>query len=135
GLARADDDAAPAGGLLAGTPLYMSPEQARGEPTDHRTDLFSLGTLLYTLCAGRPPFRAPTTAGVLKRVCEDTPTPLRQINPDVPGWLCDVIGSLHAKEPDNRLASAREIADLLREQLARLQQPTQMAPPAATVNP
>jgi serine/threonine protein kinase len=63
----------PAVEQVAGTPVYMSPEQARGEPTDHRTDLFSLGSLLYTLCAGRPPFRGDTTAEVLKRVCEDRP--------------------------------------------------------------
>src|SRR5262245_18727457 len=66
GLALVAADAGPAAaGVLAGPPQYMSPEQARGEPTDHRTDLFSLGSVLYALCAGRPAFRADTTAGVL----------------------------------------------------------------------
>src|SRR5262249_37655923 len=82
GLARVAARAGPtAGGALAGTPPYMSPEQARGEPTDHRTDLFSLGSVLYTLCAGRPPFQADTTAGVLSRVRADAPQPVREINP------------------------------------------------------
>jgi serine/threonine protein kinase len=51
--------------------MYMSPEQARGEVLDHRSDLFSLGSVLYTLGTGRPPFRASNTMAVLKRVCED----------------------------------------------------------------
>jgi WD40 repeat protein/serine/threonine protein kinase len=85
GLARAAGDADPADrGLLAGTPLFMSPEQARGEPTDHRTDLFSLGSVLYTLCAGRPPFRADTTVEVLKHLREGAPAPERD-QPGRPG--------------------------------------------------
>jgi tRNA A-37 threonylcarbamoyl transferase component Bud32 len=123
GLARVAAAGPTAASALAGTPLYMSPEQARGEPTDHRTDLFSLGSVLYTLCAGRPAFRADTTAGVLKRVCAETPPPVREINPGVPEWLDGLIGKLHAKEASARPASAREVADLLGSQLALLQQP------------
>jgi WD40 repeat protein/serine/threonine protein kinase len=111
------------GGAIAGTPLYMSPEQARGEATDQRSDLFSLGSVLYTLCAGRPPFRADTTAVVLQQVCADRPTPLREVRPDVPAWLCDLIARLQAREARDRLASAQEVADLLGKQLALLQQP------------
>jgi WD40 repeat protein/tRNA A-37 threonylcarbamoyl transferase component Bud32 len=129
GLARAADEPSLIGKALAGTPLYMSPEQARGEPTDHRTDLFSLGSLLYALCVGRPPFQADTTTEVLRLVREDRPTPLREINPDVPEWLSAVIGKLHAREVGDRWASAREVADLLSEQLALLQEPLRMAPP------
>jgi WD40 repeat protein/tRNA A-37 threonylcarbamoyl transferase component Bud32 len=120
-----------AGGALAGTPLYMSPEQARGETTDHRTDLFSLGSVLYTLCAGRSPFQADTTLEVLRRIRVDTPQPVHQINPDVPEWFDGLIGRLHAKEASARLASAREVADLLGGQLALLQQPSLHAPPSA----
>src|SRR5262245_47906815 len=77
GLARAVDDATVTqSGLIAGTPEYMSPEQANGEKVDSRSDLFSLGSVLYALGAGHPPFRADTALAVLRRVCEDTPRPL-----------------------------------------------------------
>src|SRR5262249_13947770 len=82
GLARAADDATlTTSGVVAGTPAYMSPEQASGEHVDHRSALFSLGSVLYALCAGHPPFRAGNAMAVLKRVCEDTPRPLRESNP------------------------------------------------------
>ncbi len=100
GLARgAGDTSLTHSGLIVGTPEYMSPEQAAGTKVDHRSDLFSLGTVLYTLCAGRSPFRAETTLAVLRRVCEDTPRPLREINPEVPDWLEAIIARLHAKSP------------------------------------
>jgi serine/threonine protein kinase len=132
GLAGVAGEARPSTGkILAGTPQYMSPEQARGEPTDQRTDLFSLGSVLYTLCAGRPPFRSETTAGVLRSVCEDTAPPLGEINPRVPAWLCTLIGRLHAKAVGDRVATAQEVADLLSGQLALLQQPPRTLPPPA----
>ena len=88
GLARAVDDASlTQSGVVAGTPQYMSPEQARGEAVDHRSDLFSLGSVLYFMCTGHPPFRADSTPAVLRRVCDDRPRPLREVNPDVPDWL------------------------------------------------
>src|SRR5262249_18384080 len=88
-----------------------------------RTDLFSLGSVLYTLCARRPPFVAETVAEVLKRVCEDEPAPLRGSKADVPAWLCQAIAKLHGKKACDRFASAREVADLLSARLARIQQP------------
>jgi WD40 repeat protein/tRNA A-37 threonylcarbamoyl transferase component Bud32 len=132
GLAHvAADTGATLGGALAGTPLYMSPEQARGGPTDHRTDLFSMGSVLYTLCAGLVPFQADTTAEVLDRVRADAPQPLREINPHVPAWLCGLVDKLHAKDAGARPASAREVADLLEGQLALLQQPSLTQMPSA----
>src|SRR5262249_15251283 len=89
GLARAADDASlTQTGFIAGTPLYMAPEQAAGEPIDARTDLFSLGSVLYELCAGRPAFRAPSTVAVIRRICDETPRPLREVRPDLPEGLC-----------------------------------------------
>jgi serine/threonine protein kinase len=134
GLARAGDDASlTQSGVVAGTPMYMSPEQAQGEAVDFRADLFSLGSVLYTMCAGRPPFRAPTTMAVLKRVCEEMPRPIRGINPELPPWLGDLLMRLHAKAPADRFASAQEVADLLARHLAELQHgatPSSPAPPA-----
>ncbi len=119
GLARAADDASMSqSGMIAGTPMYMAPEQASADELDHRADLFSLGSVLYTMCSGRPPFRAPSTLAVLKRVAEDTPRPIREIIPEVPQWLCDLIARLHAKKPEDRIATAREVADLLDRGLA-----------------
>jgi WD40 repeat protein/tRNA A-37 threonylcarbamoyl transferase component Bud32 len=124
GLAWIADGTPPTSGtLVAGTPAFMSPEQARGEPTDPRTDLFSLGSVLYTLCAGRPPFAAETTAAVLKVVCERAAPPVSQLNPLIPDWLEALIGQLHAKRASERTATAREVADVLSAQLARLQLP------------
>jgi serine/threonine protein kinase len=135
GLARAADDASLSqSGVIAGTPLYMAPEQAKGEPPDPRADLFSLGSVLYTMASGRPPFRANTPLAVLKRVAEDTPRPIRQIIPEVPQWLCDLIARLHAKDPADRFQSATEVAALLEQHLAHLQQPSLFArPPAVKV--
>jgi urea transport system substrate-binding protein len=124
GLARAVDDASFSQSQgVAGTPDYMSPEQANGGPVDHRSDLFSLGSVLYALCTGRPPFRAGSTLAVLKRVGAETPQPPRELNADVPPWLEALLGRLHAKEPSDRFQSAGEVAELLSRHLAELQQP------------
>ena len=136
GLARAADDASlTQSGYIAGTPLYMSPEQADGAPIDPRADLFSLGSVLYEMCTGRPAFRAPTTMAVIRRVCDETPRPIREVNPDVPEALCRVIERLHAKKPADRPASAQEVADLLAEMLAGLQGQGPAAPPARPADP
>jgi hypothetical protein len=130
GLARAVDDASlTQSGTVAGTPAFMSPEQADGQPVDPRSDLFSLGSVIYAMCTGRPPFRAGTSMGILKRVCEDTPTPVREINPDVPDWLAAVVEKLHAKDREARFQSATEVAELLGQHLAHVQNPSVVPPP------
>lgn len=118
GLARAADDASLSNSkILAGTPMYMSPEQANGGPLDHRADLFSLGSVLYTMCTGKAPFGADNTLAVIKRVAESPPSPIQEIVPGVPHWLCEIISRLHAKKPENRFGSAKEVADLLKQGL------------------
>src|SRR4029079_4044122 len=102
----------------------MSPEQAEGKPVDARSDLFSLGSVLYAMCTGRPPFRAGSSMGVLRRVCEDTPTPIREVNPEVPDWLASAIEKLHAKDPAGRFQTAAEVAELLGRHLAHVQHPS-----------
>jgi len=124
GLARAGADAGlTQSGLVAGTPNYMAPEQARGESTDHRADLFSLGSTLYAMCTGHPPFRAESAVAVLRRVSDDTPRPVRAINPEMPEWLEAIIAKLHAKDPAGRFQSAAAAADLLSRCLAHVQEP------------
>jgi serine/threonine-protein kinase len=131
GLARAIDDASMTqSGVVAGTPLFMAPEQAQGIQLDHRADLFSLGSVLYVMCTGRPPFRSSTMIGVIRRVCDDSPRPIREINPDIPEWLCAIIDRLLAKAPQDRYASADEVAELLGSCLAHVQQPTIVSLPA-----
>ena len=124
GLARAIDDASiTRTGIIAGTPLYMSPEQSRGEPVDARSDLFSLGTVLYTLATGRTPFRAESTYGILRRLSDESPRPLREISPQFPAWFEMIIHKLLAKHPGDRYASAIEVAQLMEGCLAHVQQP------------
>ncbi len=121
GLARAADDASlTQSGTVVGTPMYMAPEQARGEKVDHRADLFSLGSVLYVMASGRAPFRAPNSLAVLQRVADGVPRPIQEIIPETPQWLCDIIDKLHAPNPDDRFQSADEVADLLERCLAEL---------------
>lgn len=124
GLARAVDDATlTRTGIIAGTPQYMSPEQANGDAVDHRSDLFSLGSVLYAMCTGRPPYRADTTFGVLRRIRESTPRRICEINPEIPEWLERVIWKLLEKLPGDRIQSAVDVANILEQCLAHVQQP------------
>ncbi len=107
----------------------MSPEQARGEAVDARSDLFSLGSVLYAACTGRAPFRAETPYGVLRRITDNKPRPIREINPLVPDWLCRIIERLHAKSPADRFQSAEEVSQLLTQCVAHCTQPTVHALP------
>jgi formylglycine-generating enzyme required for sulfatase activity/tRNA A-37 threonylcarbamoyl transferase component Bud32 len=119
GIARAADDASlTESGVVVGTPSYMAPEQAKGERIDHRADLFSLGSVLYAMVGGHPPFRAPNSLAVLKRVADAAPRPIRDVSPDTPGWLCDIIARLHARDPGDRFQSAAEVAELLEAHLS-----------------
>ena len=131
GLARVTDEASMTrSGTITGTPQYMSPEQARGDGIDVRSDLFSLGSLMYSACTGRPPFRAETVYGVINRVCESQPRPIRETNTSVPEWLAGFVDKLMSKLPDERFQSANDVAEELAHELAFLQNPTAAAKPA-----
>ncbi len=135
GLARAADDASlTKTGIIAGTPQYMSPEQARGEAVDQRSDLFSLGSVLCAMCTGHPPFRAETSYGVLRRITDEEPRPIREINPDIPDWLCGIVAKLMSKRPDDRFQLAGEVAALLEQCLAHVQQPTAVPLPDVLIS-
>jgi len=130
GLARLVDDVGlTQDGVVAGTPEYMAPEQARGEAVDHRADLFSLGSVLYVMCTGLPPFRSSSTLALLRAVSERAATPVRTINPDVPAWLEGLIERLLAKNPAERFQSATEVATLLEAYLAHLREPATVPAP------
>ena len=134
GLARAADDASlTRSGVIAGTPQYMSPEQARGEGIDHRSDLFSLGSVMYAMCTGHPPFRAETPYGILRRITDSEPRPIQEINSETPSWLCGIVTQLQSKDPANRCSSGSEIACLLEDCLAHVQQPTMVPLPASLI--
>lgn len=132
GLARAADDASVTrSGIIAGTPQYMSPEQTRGEAIDHRSDLFSLGSVLYTMCTGRAPFRAETTMGILRKISDETPRSIVDLNCEIPAWLAALTDKLMSKHPAERFQSADEVAVLLEQCLAHLHQPARLALPHA----
>ena len=119
GLARPVDANTFAGdltrtGQVVGTPAYMSPEQARGEAVDHRSDLFSLGVLLYQLCTGARPFDRGSLMANMIALGTEHPTPVRALNADVPEALERVIHHLLEKEPAARPQSGSEVAAALR---------------------
>ena len=123
GLARAMDDASlTQTGILAGTPHYMSPEQATGSDIDARSDLFSLGAVLYFMATGHPPFRATGALAVLHRICQEKHRPVWQWNKDVPDELSDVIDRLLEKKPGRRFAGADEVRQRLSSLLSHVQQ-------------
>ncbi len=124
-------------GTLAGTPEFMSPEQAREEPVDGRCDLFSLGAVIYLMITGESPFRAASPLATLRRVCDDTPPLITQFNPDATAWLAAVVERLLQKHPEDRYQTAAELAESLRYQLATVGQQRRPAPrinpPATTI--
>ena len=129
GLASVADEATMTrSGTIAGTPQYMSPEQACGQTLDVRSDLFSLGSAMYTACTGKSPFRAPTLMGVVHQVCDAKPRPIREINPDIAPWLAAFIDKLLAKDREERFQSAEQVDKLLADELAHLQMPNSGQP-------
>jgi serine/threonine protein kinase len=110
-----------ASGVLLGTPLYMSPEQAGGAAMDHRSDLFSLGSVLYVMCTGEPPFPGSNVKVILDGVRDREPRPIRDLNPDILPTLERHIRRLMAKSPADRFASAKEVVRTLVDYLAEIQ--------------
>ena len=126
GLARATDDiTVTRTGEVSGTPQYMSPEQASGERVDHRSDLFSLGCVMYAMCTGHSPFRGDSIVHVIKRVTQDTPRSIAEQNPEIPRWLIEIITCLLLKNPKHRFQTAAGVVAILDEHLARIQHPTE----------
>lgn len=108
-------------GAVVGTPRYMSPEQALGRPTDHRSDIYSLGATLYHILASQPPFEADTTVALMMKHTSAPLPPIYLVNPKVPQDLCEVIHKMLAKDVNERYQDYDEIIDALKNvKIARL---------------
>jgi serine/threonine-protein kinase len=114
-------------GQLVGTPAYMAPEQAMGDPIDHRADLYALGVMLFRMASGQPPFAAPTTARMLLAHATEIPAPLLALAPDTPPALAALIMQLLEKAPAARPASAAEVVARLDHCLLPPAPPTRAA--------
>jgi serine/threonine protein kinase len=100
-------------GVVMGTPAYMSPEQIAGRAVDHRTDIFSLGIILYEMASGRRPFEGASSAELASAILRDPPRSLSEIRAGIPDALCRVIQRCLEKNTQNRFSSARDVRDVL----------------------
>ncbi len=101
-------------GEVLGTPAYMSPEQVLSEPVDGRSDIFSLGIILYELCAGERPFRGDSLGAVFQSITQASPVPLRERNPEIPASMAEVVERCLRRNPADRFQSGEELAAALR---------------------
>jgi WD40 repeat protein len=102
-------------GTVMGTPAYMPPEQAAGQPVDERADVYALGSILYHLLAGRPPYTGTASREVLQQVLQEEPVALARLQPTVPEELLTIVLRAMDREPSRRYPSARELAEDLRQ--------------------
>ncbi|MDZ4818326.1 MAG: serine/threonine-protein kinase [Planctomycetota bacterium] len=136
GLARAMEDGhLTQTGMVVGTPQYMAPEQAQGRNVDHRADLFSFGSVLYAMSTGKAPFGSTSTMATLLAVVRDNPKPIREINPNIPEWLVNIIDKLLQKDPADRFQSTEEVKELLGQHLCHLKLPDRVPMPVEPAAP
>ncbi len=131
GLARVaeEDSSLTRSGIILGTPAYMSPEQARTMPLDGRSDLFSLGVVLYRMATGKLPFNGQDAFAVLAALTMEEAKPIWDLNPDVPWPLGKIINQLMAKNPDDRPATAADVAQILYRVEEELRDPASILAP------
>jgi serine/threonine-protein kinase len=110
GLAKLDGSSLTRTGEILGTPAFMSPEQFLGEEVDARSDLFSLGCVLYWLCTGEKPFNAPSLSAIALKVVKEPFKPMRELNPDLPPELDPLLERVLAKAPAERYQGAADLA-------------------------
>ncbi|WP_222436059.1 serine/threonine-protein kinase [Rubripirellula reticaptiva] len=114
-------------GAVIGTPGYLAPEQARSDPMDDRSDLYSLGVVLYEMCTGKLPIQAKSVPGQLVSILAHRPQPIQEINPAIPQPLCDLVHKLLRKEPRARVSSALRLQDELERVGEECQKTTETA--------
>lgn len=135
GLARTADDASlTSAGVLAGTPSFMSPEQARGEEVDQKSDIFSLGSLLFAMAVGRSPCEAESGSEAIRLVARNKLARLQDFRKDLPDWFYRLVGWLNASSPDDRPQSADEVAMVCEKCVAVLRQPNLAELPSQLVD-
>jgi len=115
-------------GVVMGTVPYMSPEQVAGRPVDHRTDVFSLGVVLYEMASGRRPFQGHSTAELASAILRDTPPPVTELRPDLPADLVRIIRRCLEKDTRHRFQTARDVGNDLRD-MRRHPTPASGSPP------
>jgi serine/threonine-protein kinase len=115
GLARLSGSEMTTTGMVMGTPHYMSPEQVRGQRADARSDVFAVGCLFYELLAGRKPFDAESMHGVLYKIMQEEPVPVREAAPGTHEGLARVVEKALAKGPEERFANAGDMLAALRQ--------------------
>jgi serine/threonine protein kinase len=102
-------------GRIVGTVAYMSPEQAEGKPLDHRSDIFSLGVMLYEMATGERPFKGETSVSTITSILRDTPRPVTELNHDVPRDLALIVRRCLAKDSDHRTQTAKDLRSQLED--------------------
>jgi serine/threonine protein kinase len=96
-------------GQILGTAAYMSPEQPEGRPLDARSDLFSIGIILYEMATGQRPFSGDTSISIISSIVKDTPTPITDLNPSLPRDLARIVRHALAKDPERRYQTAKDL--------------------------
>ena len=120
-------------GLVAGTPMFMSPEQARGETVDSRSDLFSLGSVIFMMLTGKPPVSGDNGYSIVRQIGGHPMPALRSVDSELPEWLERLVSRLHELDPEDRILSAAELAQLLSQSLAHVQNPSEHDLPSTLV--
>ncbi|HXJ94743.1 MAG TPA: protein kinase, partial [Terriglobia bacterium] len=119
-------------GVVMGTPAYMSPEQTSGRSLDHRTDIFSLGVLLYEMATGKRPFQGGSSAELVSAILRDTPPAVTDSRPDLPTDLARIIRRCLEKEPRHRVQTARDVSNEFRDLVRNAAQPASLSSSART---
>ncbi|MBI5436856.1 MAG: protein kinase [Nitrosomonadales bacterium] len=122
-------------GMVLGSPKYMSPEQVMGKPIDHRSDIFSLGVMLYEMLTGQVPFNGENVNAIMYQILNAVPPPLNTLNPAVPDMLNFIVAKALAKAPDDRYRDAGEFANDLRACRNAMPRSAAAKPQAAPITP